>query len=160
MDACVKNGRSKTAVEPPNNSEPVKTEPVKTEPAKTEPVRPVATPDVQTSADSGRGKRVAGLAIGGAGVLGLGAGVFFALRARSAANDAEAATVGEVWDPEIQSSGQSAARNAKISLAVGGALVVTGTILYVLGRNTGNEAAQVTVMPLHDGATLVWGSAF
>lgn len=170
MDACVKKDGGKTTVEPPNNpdsvkTEPVKTEPVKAEPVKTEPVKiePVKiepTPYVPTSAAPGHGKRVAGLVIGGAGVLGFGISAFFALRARSAANDAEGAMIGEAWDPAIQSSGQSAARDAQISLAVGGALIVTGTILYILGRTGDNEAAQVTVIPQHGGAALVWENTF
>ncbi|MBL0214935.1 MAG: hypothetical protein IPQ07_13750 [Myxococcales bacterium] len=110
--------------------------------------------------DPGRGKRMAGLAIGGVGVLGLGASVFFGLRARSAANDAESAMPGEKWNPGIQTRGETAARNAKISLGVGTALLVTGGVLYMLGRKSSTEAAHVSVVPHADGATLVWGSPF
>jgi tetratricopeptide (TPR) repeat protein len=161
MDACVKQGPAKsdpTQTRPPKKIEPTKTEPWKPAPKEISPIGP--TPPVQTSKNPGRGKRVAGLVIGGAGVIGLGAGTFFALRANRAANDAESAMTGEMWDPSIESSGRSAARNAKISFAVGGALVVTGAILFVLGRDSSSETAHVTVIPQHEGATLVWGGAF
>ena len=86
--------------------------------------------------------------------------MFFGLRARNASNDAESAKVGEMWNPGIQTRGETAARNAKISLGVGTALLVTGSLLYMLGRKSSSEASHVSVVPHHEGATLVWASPF
>ena len=140
MDACVKTG-------------------TKTEPTKTEPTRLLVT-EPSSPADPGHGKRIAGYVVGGVGVVALGVGVLFAIRAHSLANDASNAMPGETWDPSIQTRGQNAAKDAKISLGLGAALVVTGGVLYVLGRKSSGEASHVAVLPKHDGASLVWASEF
>jgi hypothetical protein len=164
MEACAKAGPVKTE---PVTTEPVKTEPVKTEPVKTEPVTtepvviaPKPDPGPPPPSDPGKTKRVAGIVVGGLGVVSLGATVFFGLRAHSAAKDAEGAMMGDPWTPAIETRGENAARNGKISLGVGVALVGTGVVLYILGRNSSSEAPQVGVIPSHDGATLVWGNEF
>ncbi len=164
MDECAKSEPVKTE---PVKTEPIKTEPVKTEPITTEPVKtePVKTEPVKTtkplpSADPGKTKRVAGVIIGGAGVVSLGATVFFGLRARAASKDATDARMGDTWTPAIETRGETAARNGKISLGVGVALIGTGVVLYMLGRSGSSETATVGVVPSHDGATLVWGNQF
>jgi len=169
METCAKAAPVKT--EPvstePAKTEPVKTEPVNTEPAKTEPVKtepvvitPKPDPGPPPASDPGKTKRVVGLVVGGLGVVSLGGSVFFGLRARSAAKDAEGATMGDPWNPAIETRGETAARNGKIALGVGVALVGTGVVLYILGRKGSTEAPQVAVIPSHDGATLVWGNEF
>jgi len=174
MEACAKAGPVKTepvktepvTTEPvktePVTTEPVTTEPVKTEPVKTEPVviTPKPDPGPPVHSDPGKPKRVVGLVAGGLGVASLGASVFFGLRARSASKDAESAMMGAEWNPAIETRGETAARNGKIALGVGVALVGTGVVLYILGRNSSSEAAQVGVIPSRDGATLVWGNEF
>lgn len=160
MEACVK---TKPATEPaktePATGEAVPTGPVTIVPKPRE-ASPPPPPPPPPANDPGRTKRIVGLGVGGAGVLALGASVFFGLRAHSAANDAEGGTQGQTWDPSIQTRGENASRNAKISLAVGSALVITGGVLYVLGRTSSTEAASVAVVPEHEGASLVWGSSF
>ena len=174
METCVKTAPVKTEpvkTEPvktePVKTEPIKTEPVKTEPvtepAKTEPVRletPKPDPGPPVPSDPGRTKRVVGIVVGGFGVASLGASLFFGLRARSAAQDAEKAMMGDTWNPGIETRGETAARNGKIALGVGVALVGTGVVLYILGRDSGAETARVAVVPSSDGATLVWGERF
>jgi len=154
MDACAKTQPAKPA---PPKPEPIAPAPVNPEPTAVQaPVKTVVIVD----ADPGKTKRVAGLIVGGFGVVALGGSVFYALRARSAAQDAEKAKQGDTWSPAIESRGEAAARNGKIALGVGAALVGTGVVLYVLGRRSSAEATQVGVIPSHDGATLVFGSAF
>ena len=120
----------------------------------------VTTTVTTASKDSGKKLRVAGLVVGGAGVLSLGASVFFGIRARGAANDAEDGSVGETWNPAIQSRGESAARNFKITAIAGGALLVTGGVLYMIGRRGSREASHVALVPHAEGASLVWGAGF
>jgi serine/threonine-protein kinase len=159
MEECAKTAPVKTE---PVKTEPVKTEPVKTEPVKTEPAKTEPRPDPgpPERSDPGKPKRVAGLVVGGLGVVSLGASVFFGLRARTASKDAEAAMMGETWNPSIETRGETAARNGKIAVGVGVALVGTGVVLYILGRKSSDESAAVGVVPSSDGATLVWGNRF
>ena len=107
--------------------------------------------------DHGKTLRVVGLISGGVGVVALGLGTYFALDARSAASDAESGT--GTWDPSVQTRGRNAQRNARISLAVGGAAVVTGAVLYILGRSRASESS-VAVTPKSDGASVTWFATF
>jgi hypothetical protein len=181
METCVKEGRSvKTTptVTPDPKTTPVKidtttVDTAKADTAKVDTAKVETTTKTDTSAggvtttlpppvdqDPGKTKRVAGLVIGGVGVAGLGASVFFGLRARSAANDAETAMMGDMWNPGIQTRGETAARNAKIAAGIGGALVITGGVLYMLGRKSSSESSSVSVVPAYDGASLVWAGGF
>ena len=149
----------------PLKTEPLKTEPVKTEPVKTEPVvtdpngvavsRPMPPPE-----QKGGGLKMAGVGVMAVGVVGLGAGVFFGVRARGAANDAEAIKPGDAWKPAIEERGQSAEKNAKLFFAIGGAAVVTGGVLYFLGSKKSKESSSVSFVPTHDGASFAWKSDF
>jgi len=126
-------------------------------PVETVPTTPIATPSTE---DPGRTKRVAGIVIGGAGVVSLGVSLAFGLRARSAASDAETAMTGDTWNPQIQARGHAAVRDSEIALAIGTAAIITGGLLYVLGREHTSEASHVAVVPEHQGASLVWASDF
>jgi tetratricopeptide (TPR) repeat protein len=136
----------------PVKTDPVKTDPVKTDPVKTEPVRPDPV-EPSPGASRGGGLRLAGIVVAGVGVAALGTGVFFAMQARSKADDLENSPA---WDQELYDSGKVADRNAKILLGVGGAALVGGAVIYMLGRKAGNESSQVSVMPARGGASLVW----
>lgn len=80
---------------------------------------------------SGRNLRIAGIAAGGAGVVSLGLGVFFGLRAKSISDEASNASE---YDPARDSDGRAANRNMFLFTGVGGAAVVAGGILYYLGH--------------------------
>jgi tetratricopeptide (TPR) repeat protein len=89
------------------------------------------------SAETARKLRIAGMATGGVGVLGLGAGVFFALRSSSLKSDINS-EIGKTnaWTPELtgkNSDMESAKKMALISFIAGGVCVAGGAALYYLG---------------------------
>ncbi len=108
---------------------------------------PPARSSDSSSGSRGRPLRIAGLVAGGVGLVGLGAGVAFNLRASSLSD--ELSTPGETYDPGKKSDGEAAERMMYVSFAVGGALVVGGAALYFLGHRARNEArrGRVAVMP-------------
>lgn len=83
---------------------------------------------------SGRGDslRLAGMISGGVGLAGLGAGVYFQLRAGSISDDFS--TPGTPYDPEKDSDGKSAERFMYVSYGAGAALLAGGAVLYYLGH--------------------------
>jgi hypothetical protein len=83
---------------------------------------------------SGRGDnlRLAGMISGGVGLGGLGAGVFFQLRAGSISDDFS--TPGTPYDPDKDSDGKSAERLMYLSYGAGAALLAGGAVLYYLGH--------------------------
>ena len=111
--------------------------------------------------DSGRTKRIAGLVIGGGGVLLVATGFVFGAMAKSAADDV---TNGgdpanpPLFDPDVQARGERYDLLATISWAVGGAAIVGGVVLYVLGRRAAASTASVT--PTAGGAVVGWSAAF
>jgi tetratricopeptide (TPR) repeat protein len=112
------------------------------------------------AANPGRGLRIGGIVSGGIGVVALGAGVFFGLRAKKI-ND-EAADW-DVFDPDRFAKGEAAERNMIICVSVGGAALVTGGVLYLLGHRAGARAERrMSIAPvlLPDGAGLAAGGSF
>ncbi len=109
---------------------------------------------------SGSPLRIAGLVTAGLGVIALGGGAYYGLEARSATDDANHLPLGATWNPEIQDRGQRAERNAKILLIGGGAAVVAGTIMILVGRTRPREHGALAVIPERDGASAVWSCAF
>jgi hypothetical protein len=144
----------------PVKTDPVNTDPVKTDPVDTDPSGGSVTTDPETPSRGGGGMKIAGIAVGGIGLVAVGAGVAFGLRASSAASDAEKLAPGSVWKPDIETRGEKAAKNAKIFMVVGGAAVVTGPVLYFLGAKKSAESSSVSVIPTRDGATVSWASEF
>ncbi len=155
METCAKSG-----IKP---AEPVKTEPVKTEPV-TDPVTDPAVAEVSKPmpppTKSGGGMKLLGLGVAGVGVISLGVGVMFGVRASSAASDAEAIEMGQPWQPELETRGEKASKNSKIFLVVGGAAIVTGGVLYFLGAKKSQESSSVTFVPTEDGASFAWTGGF
>lgn len=83
------------------------------------------------SAPGGHGLRIAGLAAGGAGVVALGVGVAFGLRAKGISDEASR------WDRFDQArydQGKAAERDMFILTGIGAAGLVTGGVLYYLGH--------------------------
>jgi tetratricopeptide (TPR) repeat protein len=107
---------------------------------------PAPTPaDAPTEKKSGASFRIAGIATASVGVALVGAGVYFALKARSAQDDLTALQAGGAWSQSKYDDGTSANRNMYICLGVGGAAIAAGTIFYfVLGRD---EPRSIAVVP-------------
>lgn len=85
-----------------------------------------------TIARRGRGLRIGGLVAGGAGLVAIGIGVGFGLRARELSD--QLSERGALYDPATVRAGEAADRNLVISMIAGGVLLGAGTTLYVLGR--------------------------
>jgi hypothetical protein len=87
----------------------------------------------------GRGRRIAGLALGGVGLVGLGVGVVFGLGAQSAYADAEEECGGDVGDcrgdPEIAADFVDDARGkalfSTVGFGVGAVGIIGGAVLYL-----------------------------
>jgi tetratricopeptide (TPR) repeat protein len=103
--------------------------------------------------------RIAGLATAGAGVVAIGVGVVFGLRAKSISNEAAQ------WDTFDQArfdQGEAAERNMFIFTGVGGAALITGGVLYYLGHRAGATTADsgtVTVAPVITPETVTFTAA-
>ena len=100
-----------------------------------------------------------GLAVAGVGGALVVTGAMFALKAWSAGSDAEALTPGSTWDPAIEDRGQRAETRAWVTLGLGGAAIVGGTVLYLRGR-PGERPPSVSLRPAPGGAALVWAGGF
>ena len=121
------------------------------------PVKRPATDTVVPVGNSGRGKRVAGYVVGGAGIAIVVVGAVFGTQARSIADEVKTDCADGCSFDAIKAKdadGRAAERNQYIAYGVGGAAVVTGGILYWLGAR--DREAGVTVTPRAGGASIVW----
>jgi tetratricopeptide (TPR) repeat protein len=85
---------------------------------------------------AGRGLRVAGVVTGAVGLLGIGGGVYFGLRARSLSDSVSNASR---YSPADAQSGKNAAALQWVCYGAGGAALATGALLYWRGRTQGRE---------------------
>ncbi|MGE0548870.1 MAG: hypothetical protein AB7O24_31035 [Kofleriaceae bacterium] len=150
----------------PSNPAPAKPQPTTPPPVATSQTAPASThspghTDTASSSSApsspGRGLRLSGIAVAGLGVAAVGAGVYFGLSARSKSKDLNSSPT---WEPALERNAKAADRNAKITLAVGGAAIIGGAVLYYLGHRASQEHAPVAVVPAGDGGSIVWFGAF
>jgi hypothetical protein len=85
---------------------------------------------VSPAPSPGRPFRLAGLAAGGAGVVGLAVGIGFGLHAKSISDEA---THWDMFHQARYDEGQAAQRNMYILTGIGAAAIVAGGVLYYLG---------------------------
>lgn len=123
-----------------------------------------ALADQDEGTDTGRTQRIAGIALAAAGAVALGASIKFGNDARAIADElSEDRFVWEVEDRERFAEGERAERNMYILVGLGSAALVTGGVLYLMGRNDGQtERADarlaVAASATHEGASmLLWG---
>ena len=106
----------------------------------------------RSAARPGRVLFITGLALAGAGVASLATGVAFAVLTRSASDQFNNPAPGTPYDPSLQSTGKLDSAVAIATLAAGGALVATGTVLAVLGARTSraarDRASSLRIVPL------------
>jgi tetratricopeptide (TPR) repeat protein len=111
----------------------------------------------------GGGLRVTGGVMAGAGLLLLGGAGYFAKVARDRESEITALFAdGARWDPLYDGKyedGREARRNALILGAAGGAAVLTGAVLYYLGRRAG-RSVRVDAGPVSGGGQVSWSCAF
>ncbi len=91
--------------------------------------------------DPGKFQRVLGLVVGGVGVVGIGVGTFFGIRAKSKLDDSNNGhcRVGDRCDAAgvvLRDDYLSAARISTVSFLVGGVLVAGGAVLYLTAPST------------------------
>jgi tetratricopeptide (TPR) repeat protein len=106
-----------------------------------------------------RPMRIGGAVTGAVGLLGVGAGVFLAVRAKGKWDDINALNDGGTWTPEFADKFSSAERDetlATVFVSVGAAAVVAGGVLYYLGLTRGVKEKKVSMMPTGNGAAVVW----
>jgi hypothetical protein len=125
--------------------------PLQTGPATT-PAKTTANPAIETSVDrvsssAGSSQRIIALVAGGVGVVGLGVGTIFGLKAMSKHSDANAKCPGACNDQagvELWNDARTAGTISTIGFVVGGVGLATGTILWLTAktpsRNTALEA--------------------
>jgi tetratricopeptide (TPR) repeat protein len=113
-----------------------------TTPATVVTAKPIAAPP------PGRGLRIGGIAAGGTGLVALGIGVAFGLKARSISDQVSNA---DMYDKSRDAQGHAAQRNMYLFTGVGAAALVTGGVLYYLGdraRKLEPSGAALTLAPV------------
>jgi serine/threonine-protein kinase len=140
------------AVPAPVPSSPPPPEPP---PASTVPPAVAAPHDVTSppSEGTGSGQRTAAYVIGGVGVVGIGVGSYFGLRAISKSkttedlcgNQGNHSNCTDPGAPDASNAAHSAARISNIAFAAGGALLVGGVILYLSAPHATSASAGTAV---------------
>jgi tetratricopeptide (TPR) repeat protein len=116
--------------------------------------------------DPGTGLKVTGLVAVGLGVAALGGGLYFGNRARTISDDISMWPMNTPWPDDIadyEAEGARAEQLQIVGLAVGGALVVSGAILYVVGRSKTSAARErVSLTPTANprGGGVVFAGSF
>jgi hypothetical protein len=108
-------------------------------------------PPSDKPASDGSTQRVTGLVLGGAGIVGVGLGTFFGLRASSKWSDAKAACTDYPYGcgtegTDLRASASSAGTVSTIGFIAGGALLATGVVLYLTAPSK-KESVAVNVGP-------------
>src|SRR5207248_4635364 len=109
------------------------------------PPPPTAAPAVIVDTRVGRSKRIAGIAVAGGGVAAVGVGIAMSLLARQASDQLTHGTPGSTYDLGLDRQGRTDDTVAIAMYAVGGAAVVTGVVLYVLGRRDAQRARSFAI---------------
>jgi hypothetical protein len=104
------------------------------------------------------GQQVVGLVIGGVGVVGLGVGSFFGVRAIARNSDAEehcprGALCDDAEGEKLTDQAQEAAVISNIAFAAGAALLATGGVLYLTGGREEPRSIKLVPMLLPGRAT-------
>jgi hypothetical protein len=102
------------------------------------------------------GMQIGGLAVGGAGVVGIVVGSIFGLRAIGKNNDANSGCSGSACTtPEAVQTrldARSAGNISTVAFVAGGVLAATGVTLFVVGKRKHAEAATMSVVPAVAGS--------
>jgi hypothetical protein len=147
------DSRTDPAVEGREDPEPLAPQLVVAE--RVDGVRAEAAPGLaDREIDSSRGlaplQRI-GLAVGGAGLVGVGAGAFFAFRAVSQNNDSKTGCTADRCMPPAKQDRLDARESgelATIGMICGGALTAAGVTLYILGRSPDRASKQSSLEAL------------
>lgn len=140
-----------------------------TEPASTAttPATTTTTPGAEpvTPASSGGGQRVAGLVVGGVGIVGLALGGIFGFMASSkwskAQSDCGAGCAPNTLPQVEKNDAENLALGSTVAFVVGGALVATGIVLFVSApRAKQTTALRITPAVGKSSSTLLFEGSF
>jgi hypothetical protein len=141
----------------PRRKEPVD-EPVERPPSRTPPIVEVQERDKPPSGD--KKLMYGGVASGIAGLAAIGVGAYAGIRARAISDEISSHDKTKPWPNDIRDTerrGQLFETVQIGALIAGGALVVTGAVLYVVGRSDSTEPARdrtVRVAPTTNGVVV------
>ena len=112
---------------------------------------PGATPPQDTGSPEvasppGRSQRIAGIAIGAGGVVGVAIGIGFGIHARTLSNDLSKPRA--MYDPSKIDAGHRANTIAIVGMAGGAALAAAGAALYWWGYTHGQSTERVSLAPI------------
>jgi tetratricopeptide (TPR) repeat protein len=123
---------------------------------------PAQQPMPISEGNPGRGKRFAGYAVGGAGVVLALTGVYFGAKARRLGDEvSDECRDGCDWNlvKDKDAEGKSAETTQYILYGVGAAAIVAGGVLWWMG-NSEAKRSNVAVTPTHGGAAVSWSGAW
>lgn len=117
---------------------------------------PVAQPaPVELKPRSTSGQRVAGLVIGGVGLVGIGIGAGFGIRTFSLKSERNMHCTGTVCDAEgirLHDDAKSSATISTVGFIVGAVALVTGTVLFLTGKpQTTKPSTEARFLVTPDG---------
>lgn len=114
--------------------------------------------------DTGGPLRIGGLVAAGVGVIAFGAGIKYGLDAQDIADELSGPRfMWTVEDRERFAEGERAERNALILMGIGGAALVTGGVLFLVGHDRDGSEAEDSGLGVSASATsdsasmLLWG---
>jgi hypothetical protein len=151
---------ARTSPPPPPTTAPMPASPaaVAPPPAPAAVVQPSPTAPPPPVTNPGAALRVTGLVVGGVGVATLATGLLLNLKANSLADDAN-----KTHDPATESSQKSYKTGSQVCYGLGGAALVTGVVLYVVGRAKGSpEVPAVALLPTLNAGEVgfIWRGGF
>jgi tetratricopeptide (TPR) repeat protein len=159
METCA---AKQPAPEPPNPTVPTPPTTTTPPPTATPPTAVAPVPSAQEPPSNRRWMQWTGIGAVGAGAVGLGLGVKFALDGRARNDDLKktcAVSCTSAQALAIVHDGDAANRNAMIATVAGGVFVAGGVALVVLSR-LGHETPAVAITPMPGGAAAIYGFSF
>ena len=121
----------------------------KEEPVAIQPPPPVVEAKPEP-VDRGKTLRIAGFAVGGAGLVSLGVGIVFGFKAKDISDQITNHKKEDMWPDTIQDledQGQAHENKQIIFMIAGGALIAGGVALYFIGRSRKGDTESVTFVP-------------
>ena len=113
-------------------------------PTPTEPVKVAVAEPAPRQENQGSGLRVTGVVLGSVGVAALATGLVFNLKANSLASD-----YNKTRNPSTQSSQSSYKTGSMICYGVGAGALITGVVLYIVGRPSADAASSpISFLPV------------
>src|SRR5690606_691610 len=126
---------------------------------------PLPTPraSVDEGTTDGSFQRTSGLVIAGLGVIGVGVGSYFGLRALSTNSQAEESCSGSVCRDhrglELTDESLAAARISNVAFIAAGVALAGGLALYSTAPKR-QEVTRLEIVPTFGGAQVSWGRSF